>query len=618
MLGRVRPWLILLGTGLAGLLWGLASLQAMVLSERDEARAALGERRLVLEQYAARTLTLKLQSKLSEARSGIEAAQHDPLLAGGHAIVFEHGEQVLPRPPSTTQTNAATELLSALLAGEDVPALEPSPWSERLILFAKFRSAAQRGDRGQLQPAFRALLKHRSRHIIDSRLDIPLRIAALELLADHGPRHALMVQLLRDGMAEPGPQTGERRLFEGLQPALLRSAPRLSRSDFMILGNRIVNLCARFEVTASDFELRLHEPRTRIRLDPMPEAPALVHAGRHFVVPETPGHLVGVEVDVAAELQATQEDMTERGLLGTADVLHAPSWPKAPLLTRDLQLRLDIPRFDRAEQRLNHRLHLKTSFIAVSAALAVLLVVLAFVLQSRRQRFVELKGSFVAAVSHELRTPLASIRLLAETLERKTKGFAAARDYPTRIVAQVDDLAFLVENLLSFNRLQKGRWTPRRARLTGSRLLTTLQEDLEGLKSRGLRIRSLGLEELELSADPELFRLLFRNLGKNACSYNERDPVELELRGTVDSDGLHIEVSDNGVGISEADRERVFTDFYRPSGSKVRGSGLGLAICRHIARAHAGSIEISRSGPEGTTFSLRFPPSILEPPPNDH
>jgi len=82
-------------------------------------------------------------------------------------------------------------------------------------------------------------------------------------------------------------------------------------------------------------------------------------------------------------------------------------------------------------------------------------------------------------VSHDLRTPLASIRLQAETLMRRLRGNPEARDYPERIVRDVDGLSFLVENILSFNRLEHGGWQPRRADVSLRELVGGLRADLE-------------------------------------------------------------------------------------------------------------------------------------------
>jgi signal transduction histidine kinase len=212
---------------------------------------------------------------------------------------------------------------------------------------------------------------------------------------------------------------------------------------------------------------------------------------------------------------------------------------------------------------------------------------------------------------------LASLRLMAETIERKTAGIAAARDYPARMVREIDDLNFLVDNILSFNRLDKGRWRPRRERVEVRAIVEEVAEDLALWSSRPVEVRCRDLDGLVLRADPELLRLLLRNLGKNACTYCDRETVVLEVSGRVRprgwSGGVTVLVTDNGVGIPRREHRRIFGDFYRGRGTPTsRGSGLGLAICRKTMAAHGGKIRIVDSSPIGTTFALEFPLAALE------
>jgi signal transduction histidine kinase len=223
---------------------------------------------------------------------------------------------------------------------------------------------------------------------------------------------------------------------------------------------------------------------------------------------------------------------------------------------------------------------------------------------------VELKSDFVASVSHELRTPMTSIRLLAETLERRFGDNPEARDYFDRLHQTTDGLHFLIENILSFNRVDKGRWVPRRARVRLDELASTLQVDLAGTTEVPVRL-SVDVGDVELDVDPALLRLLLSNLGRNACAYNQRSPVELSLRAHGEPEGgCTVLFGDNGIGIPAAEREHIFQEFYRltPEGTEVHGSGLGLALCRRIMLLHGGNLRVAASSPQGTTFALTFPP----------
>ena len=225
--------------------------------------------------------------------------------------------------------------------------------------------------------------------------------------------------------------------------------------------------------------------------------------------------------------------------------------------------------------------------VALCAALALTIAGLAFVAQQRKYRFVELKSDFVATVSHELRTPLASIRLLAETLEWRLAQGAEAQDYPARIIHEADGLGFLVENLLSFNRIDKGRWVPHLSRVRLDELVATLRRDLEAWAAgaggadggRGRARAARGPAAAAAAAgEPGAQRLCLQHAQpRAACAWRR-------------SRTARVLFSDNGVGIPEAEWERVFGEFYRlrGQGREVPGSGLGLALCRRIMRLHGG------------------------------
>ncbi|MGH1348228.1 MAG: sensor histidine kinase [Nannocystales bacterium] len=613
MLKRLRPWLVALGLGLAMLLWGLATLQSMMLTERRDTRARIDDQISALEEFALRALQLQLEEVLREAGPQLEAARRDPLLPAAGLVFVERGTLGLPRPsPRDGADTPAQELYQALRSGAPIEAEPQTPWADRLVLFTDFRDAIEEGDPSPIERSFREILRHRTLHVIDSRLDLVARVAALDLLTRSQPDPVLMEDALRRGLRD-----GRGALaIEGLQRALLERRSRFSGADFTFLSDRVIALSRLSGVRVDDFLMRRAERPRDMFVPARATGPMLLDHGRVFVRPRTTEVLLGTEVDLDEAVLGVEEEMRTKGLLEPEDGLLSPQVTTESLELSSLRIPVIAPRLERAADQADQRFWLKTSFVVLCAVLASVLMALAGVLQSRRLRFVELKSNFVAAVSHELRTPLASIRLMAETLERRTKGLPGARDYPSRIVRESDDLAFLVDNLLSFNRLDKGRWQPRCEEVDGRDLVAQLDDDLAGLASGPVDFRSEGLTEVRLWADPELLRLLLRNLAKNACNYCERDPIELAVHAELAGDGWVMTFTDNGVGIPFAERNKVFTDFYRGRGTRARGSGLGLSICRQIMQAHGGDLEIARSDDTGTTFRLRFPASILQPEPS--
>jgi signal transduction histidine kinase len=113
---------------------------------------------------------------------------------------------------------------------------------------------------------------------------------------------------------------------------------------------------------------------------------------------------------------------------------------------------------------------------------------------------------------------------------------------------------------------------------------------------------------MEISADQELIKILFRNLVNNACKYNDQEEVNIAIKGEIHP-RCTVYVKDNGIGIKKRNWPTVFQEFSRIVENKeksISGTGLGLAICKKIMQLHDGDIDIASSNEHGTMFRLRF------------
>ncbi len=610
-LRRILPLALALGGGLLVLWWGLAMLEGIVLDERDQARDGIEHQRAVLAEYARRTLEQELQAQLHSRSDDTEQAIADPLAPAEGLLVIDKGRQQLPRlaEAAAEPGTPAQALYQDLRRRQMPPALAPgSPRRRRVELYLEFRDALDAEQAQAIVDGVQALLHHRAVYVLDSAFDIPLMVAMLDdLVARRDPAPELMTGLLYSGFGDaPGAR------LVALQNLLLRRRRWFSAADFDFLAAHIVALSRAAEVPFEQFGRALSSAASAPVPRPSPiDVPMLIDSGRYYVVPHSSSQVRGVAVELGPLLAPIEQEMRRRGLLEPADRVALAPLPMTVALAV-LPFEIESPRLARAHAEAEDRFWLKTSFVAGAAGLALVIVILALLLQRRRHRFVELKSDFVATVSHELRTPLASIRLMAETLERRTRDVPAARDYPARIVRDIDDLSFLVENILSFNRLDKGRWQPRRSDVALRPLIDEVMEDLDQYGITDVELAVDGLDTVVLHGDRELLKLLLRNLAKNACTYNERKPVQLELRGQADGSRFVVEVADNGVGIPTAEQGRIFEDFRRVAGTRARGSGLGLSICRKTMQAHGGRIRIASSSERGTRFALEFPATMVQ------
>ena len=604
MLRRLLPTVLALGLGLAVLVSGLIGLERVFRRERDEARETVESQRQALELYARRVLEQRLDRALSSASAEGEKAARDPLLAADHLLRVEARTQLLPRSFTFRPGSArdAEELFLALSAGDSAAGEPATPWGELLALQRAFAAAVRAGDQRRVESSFRAILRHRSRYRLAADRDLPAMLGLLHFFAREGsPAPELLRALLHDGLDD-----GRGGRLADLPGLLLEHRERFTRREFLFLSERLIELAAGSGIPYQAFLERSRDasaPRVPLPagiFDFEAGGPTLVDGGRWLARLDTEGLVVGVAIDLRQHLEEIAADMRQRGLLRAEEEIRADMPPRHQPLA-ELELRLESERWPRLLAGIERRHRLKAALILLSATLALAMAVLALHLQARRVRLLELRSELLATVSHELKTPLASVRLLAETVARRSRT-PELKDYPQRMVREIDRLNFLVENILSFNRLEKGRFEPRFSRLSLAELIDDVRSEIEHPNCDLVLEAPSG----ELVADPELMRLLLSNLVRNACVHNDRDPV-VSIDHRRLAGGVEILVRDNGRGIPESERQKIFDDFYRPPDSAGVGTGLGLAICRRIVELHRGTIRIASSGPEGTTFRLEFP-----------
>ena len=217
-------------------------------------------------------------------------------------------------------------------------------------------------------------------------------------------------------------------------------------------------------------------------------------------------------------------------------------------------------------------------------------------------------------LAHEVKNPLTPIQLSAERLRRH---FAGAPEPSRRlveecsgtIVSEVEALKQLVDEFSQFARMPAPRTVPSDL----NRLVTDALGLYKGL-FQGLRIEAHLASSLPpVKVDPEQFRRVVINLVDNAIealstSTDIASPpggqVRVETEHDLSNGVVRIVVADNGPGLSEGDRGRLFLPYYSTKG---RGSGLGLAIVRRIIVEHGGSIEATENVPRGTRMTIELP-----------
>jgi K+-sensing histidine kinase KdpD len=218
----------------------------------------------------------------------------------------------------------------------------------------------------------------------------------------------------------------------------------------------------------------------------------------------------------------------------------------------------------------------------------------------------ELKTALLRSVSHDLRTPLTSIIAAGAALDSPSVTAQERHELSEAVVEEGQRLSRLVENLLDVSRLQSGNAEPRREPV-----------DLAGVLEAARASVGAGPEEVRLALDAELPALdgdaaqlerAFANLFENAVRHGGGSPVL--VRSRTSGGRLVVRVVDQGPGIPEPERARVFEPFYRRDEGQGRGFGLGLAIAKGFVEANGGEIAVESMPGQGSTFVVAFPAEV--------
>lgn len=234
---------------------------------------------------------------------------------------------------------------------------------------------------------------------------------------------------------------------------------------------------------------------------------------------------------------------------------------------------------------------------------------------TERERVEEMRRDFVANTSHELKTPVGAVTLLAEAIESAADDPDQVRHFASRLTAEAGRLGQLTSRIMNLSRLQSADDLTELRDVSVDEVVTAAVESQSlAAQSAGITVSRGGSRRAYVRGDVQVLTEAIANLVANAVAYS---PAGAQVGvGVKLIDGVvSIAVADRGIGIPEAEQERVFERFYRADQARSRrtgGTGLGLSIVKHAVQRHGGEIELwSRPG-RGSTFTVRLP--AVDPP----
>ena len=214
------------------------------------------------------------------------------------------------------------------------------------------------------------------------------------------------------------------------------------------------------------------------------------------------------------------------------------------------------------------------------------------------------QNNFLLSVTHELKTPIATMKLLLQTIRTRQLPEPKRNELLDKAVHNADRLNELTENMLTAMQIENNNYIYGKETF----LITDMMKSLvDSYQMRTDLIADLE-EDVEIIGDRFILRISMNNLLENAIKYGNDLPIEVSLK--TKKDKAIIEVRDQGIGIEESERKKIFKKFYRVEDEEVRdtkGTGLGLFIVKETIDEHNGSVRIKANEPTGTVFIIELP-----------
>ncbi len=228
-----------------------------------------------------------------------------------------------------------------------------------------------------------------------------------------------------------------------------------------------------------------------------------------------------------------------------------------------------------------------------------------------QMRITKLYDNFIANITHELKSPLASIQMYLETLDNREVPKAKQKEFIHYMMSDAKRLNYLINSILQISALeQKKTIFNYHTHDADSLIRDLIQEAMRRYKLTDKNVHLEGHVNCQFVADPDALQIVFNNLVDNSIKYSV-DSVRINIKLRQTAQYIIITFSDQGIGIPDKERKKIFNKFHRLYNKKipsVKGTGLGLYWVRQIIRNHGGKVNISSKGEgKGTTFTISLP-----------
>jgi signal transduction histidine kinase len=227
---------------------------------------------------------------------------------------------------------------------------------------------------------------------------------------------------------------------------------------------------------------------------------------------------------------------------------------------------------------------------------------------SREKQIARLRADFISNVTHELKTPLTSILMFAESLFLgRIKSDSDKKEYYSLIIKESGRLKRMINNILEFSKMEKGKAEYRFILVNLSELINSVIQEMNyWLEEKNFEVQTELDKTIAAEIDPEKMKQTLENLLSNAVKYSDENR-KIFIRLFFENNQACIEIEDFGIGIAPNHLDHIFEKFYRASQNEIAeisGTGLGLTVVKEIVEAHRGEIKVSSEVGKGSKFSV--------------
>ena len=233
------------------------------------------------------------------------------------------------------------------------------------------------------------------------------------------------------------------------------------------------------------------------------------------------------------------------------------------------------------------------------------------------KQFEKIQKRFISDVSHELKTPLTNIKgftiAIEDSLKENNNSKLELSSFFKIIYSNVSKIEGLIHDFLEYSKYESSKILNKTSIDVNTFLNDVLNESRYLIESKNPLITTdfSKLKSNNIIIDRERIAVILKNIIENAIIYNNKQPeIKISFADSDINDCYSVIISDNGIGISDSEKENIFNRFYRVDDARpinIAGSGLGLAIVSEIMRNYKGEITLESELGIGTTFTLYIP-----------